>query len=1387
MTRDDLGLGTAIRQARERRGWTQAELARELQVSQQTLSRWEAGRSSPGRRALEVLADALGMDRHELGIGNAVPISSPVRPHTKSLPLNELSPEQFELFCTDLIHLLCPGAHRWGRPGDVQNGVDGVATLADGGTLAFQCKRHARFGPVQLHAAVAAMTFQADRYVLLLSSPASAGARNAIRRHARWDLWDQEDIARRVRTDLSTDDACRLLDAYFPGGGHREHFLGVPDPGPWLSPDQFFRPFQGFGGALSHDWEIVGREMELDELRARLLDGATPAVALVGRGGSGKTRLLRAFSDTAEGEPFGVTVRFLAEGANLEPRHLDWLGRGPSILVVDDAHDRDDLETLFLGVARFRTDTRLLIALRPYGLEHVLEELSRAGRQPRDDEAKSVLRLADLSGDQASALASQVLDRYDGPAHIAPRVGELTRDCPLATVVACRLVASGRANPRLLGREPDFRKELLRAFRDELLGRLARRDQPVVGDVLELIAVVQPVTDEQRFAAMAEKLLGLEAHRVLRVLGTLEAAGILLRRARRVRIVPDLLGDVLVAEACLVDGRSTPTGFADRVFADADGATRINLLHNVGRLDWQMSAASVRGRSRLLDGIWATVKEQFRSAGILGRAELLRSLAPISGYQPARVLELAGIAVREPTEKDEEEDGLRGWFGGQMDYRHVLMEVPAFVRGAAHVATSTSGAMTLLWELACGDDRPSNADPNHAIRILRELVSYRLEKPFSFVDQAVGIVLGWMDDDRLEELPYSPFALLDPVFATNLVEPRRVEEHALEFRVGRVLPEPVRRIRDRVLEAAFEALRGPSVSLAAQALETLSKAMLLPHEPFGRDDDPLFVATWEPEVVAVLDRLQETLAQHALDPVLLDRILDIVWRKIGRDGAYGAAARAVLDAIGESADLRLSQALSHWTPPPWFANGRDYAEAEPAWRQFLGDVAGEVTVGSSAESIVLRLADRLRALAARKEVDITVARPFCDLVFRLDPEVSRLVVEDRLRQRASPFEPVWPMAFAWLRGADVGRASEHVAEAVERDDPVLIRGVLEAMARDDEGMPPPSPAETGMLARLGRHSDPVVRAAVARTATRVARTNPALALEMLLRVPVDGSGLVAQAVCQLLGDDGPFPVARLLPEHRKVLLTTLESCPALDVHGVQRVVERLSETAPLDVVGFLRRRVDLSTDAVYDGKYLPLPYGWQAPHSPLRVNGSPDYQRALESVLEWTAENLDRPRHRFWAPLVWWAIVPGVDPVVRAVLEGWMDAPEVQRVMAASTVLSEAPATFVLTEVEIVDYLLRRASRLGSECLRSVRNDLWQSTSSGVRGHEPGAPAPEDARRRDHASAVASTLQPGSVGQRFYRDLSRSAEESIRWTAQMDQELEEDAAEIPGAPVDIWE
>ena len=64
--------GAAVRQLRERRGMTQAELGEKIGVSSKTVSKWETGKGLPDISLLQPLAQALGISLIELMNGEHI-------------------------------------------------------------------------------------------------------------------------------------------------------------------------------------------------------------------------------------------------------------------------------------------------------------------------------------------------------------------------------------------------------------------------------------------------------------------------------------------------------------------------------------------------------------------------------------------------------------------------------------------------------------------------------------------------------------------------------------------------------------------------------------------------------------------------------------------------------------------------------------------------------------------------------------------------------------------------------------------------------------------------------------------------------------------------------------------------------------------------------------------------------------------------------------------------------------------------------------------------------------------------------------------------------------------------------------------------------------------
>ena len=126
--------------------------------------------------------------------------SPPIRPSVAGLPLGEMAWERFEAFAADLISRR-PGytnCHRHGQSGQRQRGID-IFAYKDGERWAFSNKRLKVYSRSHAEARIAETSYQASHYVILLSRIASPDVRAEIDKHPTWELWDSDDICRKVR------------------------------------------------------------------------------------------------------------------------------------------------------------------------------------------------------------------------------------------------------------------------------------------------------------------------------------------------------------------------------------------------------------------------------------------------------------------------------------------------------------------------------------------------------------------------------------------------------------------------------------------------------------------------------------------------------------------------------------------------------------------------------------------------------------------------------------------------------------------------------------------------------------------------------------------------------------------------------------------------------------------------------------------------------------------------------------------------------------------------------------------------------------------------------------------------------------------------------------
>ena len=123
------------------------------------------------------------------------------------------------------------------------------------------------------------------------------------------------------------------------------------------------------------------------------------------------------------------------------------------------------------------------------------------------------------------------------------------------------------------------------------------------------------------------------------------------------------------------------------------------------------------------------------------------------------------------------------------------------------------------------------------------------------------------------------------------------------------------------------------------------------------------------------------------------------------------------------------------------------------------------------------------------------------------------------------------------------------------------------------------------------------------------------------------------------------------------------------------------------------------------------------------------------------------------------------------VLDEWINSGNASRIKGAACLVSGAQPGFIFKHVGFVSNLLERAYAASDDTYQAVSSILASIALSGSRSGTRGQPMPEDVATREQAAAVANTFDAGSPTFRFYDSLAKSADASIRYQMQRDEEL----------------
>ena len=1309
----------------------------------------------------------------------------PVVPYPESLPLNDpnLPWERFEAFCEELISRL-PGVketHRYGRRGSRQRGIDIFANLDNGERWAFQCRQWEKVTKAEAARAIEQTSYQADRFILTLSSQATSAVRDACDGHTNWDVWDVGDISRKVR-DMALQSAARLVEGHF-GPAWRKAFLGLSGLTPFVAPTGFFGPLLNESALFNHTWQLVGRSDHIRETHEFIESQLQNVAILVGRGGIGKSKILHALAESFDTEHEGIALWFMAEGVPLTQDGADHLPYQPCVVVVDDAHRRGDLPAL-LALSRQRPHaTKLILSCRPQGIGYLKSQLTEGGFDVH--EVVDLPDVNELSRAEVTVLGRQALGTEFE--HLAEQLSEATWDCPLVTVVGGQLLAQRAIPPDLLERDEEFRATVLARFRDVLIGEVGDRVDPnLCTSLLNLISGIQPIRlDNEKALDFEADFLGIDSPRLLLSLGALEEAGVLLRRGNTLRIVPDVLADHILHQVSITP-QGQKTGYADTIFHQFASLCPTEVLRNLSELDWRLRRSGAQA-SGLLSGIWQNIEQEFEDASNAVRCRILRILEDIAVYQPEKTLELVEYAIRNPAITSEDPEWSRVY---EFTHNDVLCHLPTLLRRISYTLDFIPRCFSLLWELGRDDARELNSSPDHPMRVLADLASYDIGKPFVVSHLMLDALEKLFEEPSSHEHLHSPLDIINPMWEKTDIHlaadgyhaghSTRSEGHVgladggrsmLVFRPFTLKDENVKSIRQRSLSLVVSCLSSSDLKVSLRALRSLESGL---REPIGvfemkiSDEDR---EQWRPEQLEILTHIGD-LARRSTEPVVLLRIKEILWwhRSYSTSEVIRDRADGIVSSMPGSFELSLTQELmdpfhsrdllpDEREGDDWYK--RQQERVEQTQRALVSELISRSGNAKMAYSI---LTDRVRAMAdagVRAEPQVLLG-----ILGDSDPEFAAGICDIIVGNPDGALAPFLQPLLSNVRIWNAERAHTISQRVLERGSNVLCYGV--SVSYQSRGWAEKATAQDiENIRELLDHEDLRVRAMAIGSLGALAEAHQRVALDLAKDVDLGGSDALASQLCRLFFRGWGIPFSELTADDLKVILSKLEEVPDIEDFPINDLLVKASERDAVAVIGLLLKRIARSDNEKLEYRALPI-LGFNRQLTGLAT--SPEQENLLREIRDaslkpgWAVERS--------IPQLFREVSSGFKSAASLkVLNEWINSGDPAMIESAARLVSGAPPGFVFKHVDFVENLLDRAHAMSYDNYRRVGGNLMSSVLTGTRSGTPGQPMPEDVAIRDQATAVASQFDAGSPAHRFYASLAESAKTSIMNALLRDEEL----------------
>ncbi len=637
--------------------------------------------------------------------------------------------------------------------GSSDQGVDVIAKMEGGETWGFQCKlkthgQSQRWTMSESEEVISEATYPADHYFLVVIAPKGQQreAREYIESRGNWTFWDADVLSSLFFTRLREETGIPILEEFFDSET-AQHCYGLLTDEVLISENRFFQPLLKETRSFNHLAPIAGSREAVDALHDFVDRGSKKVMLVSGRGGLGKSRMLREFSQEFSEKHPNRILRFVNASARGDTeKSLGYLLKKKLVVVHEDAHRIETLRPTVLAAIASDKDAQLIMTVRPQGVEAVRQALHQFGIGAEEIEPLAVVK--SLSQSDMIRLAKSVLGRNP---RIEPRVLAGWSDrSPLICVVGGNLIRNQSLDPQDIPNSQIFHVEVFDRFEHQNLESLAR-DNPehreFLKRLLRTLAILAPFPAKRESEDILSKFLSIRGSRLETALAELEIAELITKTEKGWRVGPDLFADHLVFRSCFTGDHTSV--FLEEI-VEAFGKTHFaTMLRNLSEAEWRARAEN-QEMVDLTTTLWNNFESTFRKSSFWDRREMLAVWSTFSVFVPEKSLELATLAmILDEAPEDETAELLSLSIS---THRDVVELIPAMLKpiGIYHLDLQFQvfdflGRLGRNWSPQI--EYQPREDDSHPWSAIGKAASFAIDQP---MDSVSGVVL-WLKSRLTED------------------------------------------------------------------------------------------------------------------------------------------------------------------------------------------------------------------------------------------------------------------------------------------------------------------------------------------------------------------------------------------------------------------------------------------------------------------------------------------------------------------------------------------------------------------------------------------------------------------------------------------------------------